>query len=113
MCPLSFQGATLIEPDLWFSHIRLSDDSCPVLGAKKLRLNLAAHHSQRGQAHIGQAGIGPFGIEGGTPILTFSHKGATSLANPGVEPIVVPVVANGEVLSPSPNDGRKVVNHHR
>ena len=29
MCPLSFQGATLIEPDLWFSHIRLSDDSCP------------------------------------------------------------------------------------
>ena len=32
MCPLSFQGATLIEPDLWFSHIRLSDDSGPVKG---------------------------------------------------------------------------------
>lgn len=107
----ALRDRSLIEPDLWFSRIRLADDSCPLLGAKKLRLDLAAHYSQRGQAHIGQAGIGPFGIEGGAPIPAFSHKGATSLANPGIKPVVVPMVANGEVLSPPPNNGRKVVNH--
>ena len=32
--------------------------------------------------------------------------------NRDVRELVVPVGANGEVLSPSPNDGRKVVNHH-
>ncbi len=37
------RGRPLIEPDLWFSHIRLSDDSCPELGARRLREHVTTH----------------------------------------------------------------------
>ncbi len=43
-----FRGRPLIEPDMWFSHIRLSDDSCPSLGARTLREHLLAHLRERG-----------------------------------------------------------------
>lgn len=42
-----FVAYPLIEPDWWFSHIRLSDDSCPKLRARELRLDLAAHQCER------------------------------------------------------------------
>ena len=42
-----FRGRPLIEPDWWFSHIRLSDDSCPPLGARTLREHLLAHLRKR------------------------------------------------------------------
>ena len=37
-----FVAYPLIEPDLWFSHIRLSDNSCPSLGARKSPAHLLA-----------------------------------------------------------------------
>ena len=61
---------------------------------------------------MGEAGIGPFRIKGGTPIPAFGHKGATALANPRIELRVVAMMANGEVVPPSPDHRGEVVNHH-
>jgi len=55
--------------------------------------------------------MGPFPVEGRTPIAAFGHKGATPFANPGIQSIILPVLAGGEILAPSPNHRNEVFNN--
>jgi len=60
-----------------------------------------------------EAWIGPFPVEGRTPIPAFSHKDATPFANPGIQLIILPVLADGERIAPSPNHRHEVLNNQR